>query len=341
MGVTSLQAFQKALAAGRLAPAYYLSGEDEHRKDALVRQVIDTVVDAAVREFNVDVVRGTDADVERLEPMLQTLPMLASRRVVVVRDTGSLRKDARAWLERYLESPAPDTVLLLIALAGTKDEKEFARATQIALAAPTGEGLSAWIVEHVRDVHGASITGEAVHLLEKSVGHDTVLLASELDKLVSYAGGRTIDEHAVSAVTGVRRGKTLSELLDAVAARDAGAALGLIGDVLSHSKNNAVTVIMALTVQTLAMTWGHFTRGRADYFTLLRETGAFPMRPWGEAVKCWAAHQSRWNGPALHASLRALREADQAAKDTRVASDEQLVATLICAMCAEPSRAAA
>lgn len=341
MGVTSLQAFQKALAAGQLAPAYYLTGEDEHRKDALVRQVIEVAVDAAVREFNVDIVRGSDADLERLEPMLQTLPMLAARRVVVVRDTGSLRKDARTWLERYLESPAPDTVLLLIALAGTKDEKEFARATQIPFAAPTGDGFSAWVVEHVRDVHGGSITSEAVHLLEESVGHDTMLLASELDKLVSYAGGRMIDEPAVSAVTGVRRGKTVGDLLDAVAARDAGTALGLISDVLSHPKNNAVTVIMALTVQTLAMTWGHFARGRIDYYALLKETGAFPMRPWGEAVKCWAAHQSRWNGAALHAALHALRDADQAAKDTRVASDEQLVATLICAMCTEPSRAAA
>jgi DNA polymerase-3 subunit delta len=341
MGATSLQAFQKALAAGKLAPAYYLSGDDEHRKDALVRQVIESAIDPAMREFNVDMVRGADADAERLEPMLQTLPMLASRRVVVVRDTGSLRKDARSYIEKYLESPAPDTVLLLVALAGTKEEKEFQNATQLSLAPPTGEGFSVWVMEHVRDVHGTSITSDAAHLLEQSVGRDTVLLASELDKLVSYSGGKPIDELAVAEVTGIRRGKTVSDLLDAVAARDAGAALGLIGEVLSQPKNNAVTVIMALTVQTLALAWGHYARGRADYYSLLKETGAFPMRPWGEAVKCWSANQSRWSGPALHAALRALREADQAAKDTRVASDEQLVATLVCAMCAEPSRAAA
>jgi DNA polymerase-3 subunit delta len=341
MGVTSLQAFQNAVTAQRFAPAYYLSGDDEHRKDALVRQVIETAVDAAVREFNVDVVRGSEADVQRLEPMLQTLPMLAARRVVVVRDTGSLRKDVRAQLERYLESPAPDTVLVLVALAGTKEEREFSHATQLTVSSPTGDGFGAWVVEHVRDVHGASITSKAVQLLEESVGRDTVLLASEIDKLVSYAGGQMIDDAAVSAVTGIRRGKTLGDLLDAVAARNAGAALGLIEDVLTVPKNNAVTVIMALTVQTLAMTWGHYARGRVDYFALLKETSAFPMRPWGEAAKCWASNQSRWNSTNLHSALRALREADQAAKDTRVASDEQLVATLICAMCAEPSRAAA
>lgn len=341
MGVTTLQTFQKAMAAQHFAPAYYLTGDDEHRKDALVRQVIDAAVDAPMREFNLDIVRGGEADVQRLDSMLQTLPMLASRRVVVVRDTGSLRKDVRALLEKYLESPSPDTVLLLVALAGTKEEKEFARATQVALPAPTGEGFDTWVIEHVRDVHGTSITSGAVKLLEENVGYDTVLLVSEIDKLVSYAGGKPIDEDAVGKVIGVRRGTTLINLLNAVAARDAALALELVDGVLSQPKNNAVYVIMALTVQTLAMTWGHHARGRADYFALLKETRAAPMRPWGDASQCWASNQSRWSGASLHTALRALREADQAAKDTRVASDEQLVATLICAMCAEPSRAAA
>jgi DNA polymerase-3 subunit delta len=341
MGATTLQAFQQALAAQRFAPAYYLSGDDDHRKDVLVRQLIDAAVEKAMREFNLDIVRGGEADVQRLDSMLQTLPMLASRRVVVVRDTGSLRKDARAMLERYLESPSPDTVLLLVALAGTKDEKEFSRATQVALPAPTGDDFDAWVVEHVRDVHGTSITRGALELLEENVGRDTVLLASEIDKLASYAPGTPIDEDAVREVTGIRRGKTLSDLLNAVAARNAPLALALIDDVLSQPKNNAVNVIMALTVQTLAMTWGHYARGRADYFALLKETSAFPMRPWGDASKCWSSNQSRWSSATLHAALRALREADQAAKDTRVASDEQLLATLVCAMCAEPARAAA
>jgi DNA polymerase-3 subunit delta len=339
MGVTTLQTFQKAMAAQRFAPAYYLTGDDEYRKDALVRQVIDAAVDAPLREFNLDIVRGGEADVQRLDSMLQTLPMLASRRVVVVRDTGSLRKDVRALLEKYLESPSPDTVLLLVALAGTK-KKEFTRATQVALPAPPGRIRR---LGHrtrprcARNVHHQR-SGESPR---ENVGYDTVLLVSEIDKLVSYAGGKTIDEDAVGKVIGVRHGKTLTDLLNAVAARDAALALELVDDVLSQPKNNAVYVIMALTVQTLAMTWGHHARGRADYFALLKETRAAPMRPWGDASQCWASNQSRWSGASLQTALRALREADQAAKDTRVASDEQLVATLICAMCAEPSRAAA
>lgn len=341
MGATGLRTLQQALAAKRFASAYYLFGEDEHRKDVLVREMITAAVDPATRDFNLDQVRGSDAEAQRLDTMLQTLPMMAARRVVVVRDTGSLRKDARSALERYLASPSAETVLILVALAGTKEEKEFSQATSVPLQAPARENFAAWVRDHVSEVHDKTITDGAVSLLQEAFTKDTVLLASELDKLSSYAQGAVIDEAAVKAVSGVSHGKTLSDLLNAVAARDAGSALGLISDVLLHPKNNAVSVIMALTVQTLALSWGHHVRGRADYFGLLKETSAFPMRPWSEAATCWAANQARWSGPSLQAAMRALRNADQAAKDTRVASDEQLLATLICAMCAEPSRVAA
>ena len=341
MGVTDLRGLQQALAAQRFAPAYYLHGEDEHRKDVLMRQMIAAAVDPATRDFNLDIVRGGEADAQRVGTMLQTLPMMATRRVVVVRDTASLRKDVRAALERYLDSPSPDAVLILVALAGTKEEKEFSKAMSVAMRPPSGEGFGEWVREYLREVHGTTISDGAVRTLQDGVGQDTVLLASELYKLASYSHGAPIDDDALAAVTGVHKGKTLGNLLDAVAARDAGAALELLDDVLSVPKNNAVSVIMALTVQTLALSWGHHARGRANYFGLLQETSAFPMRPWGEATACWARYQSRWNGTMLRASMRALRDADQAAKDTRYASDEQLLATLICAMCATPSRAAA
>lgn len=341
MGTMDSRALQKAISSKHFAASYYISGEDEHRKDLLVQRLISAAVDPATKDFNLDLLRGAEVDAQALDSMLQTLPMMAERRVIVVRDTGSLRKDARAVLEKYVTAPAPTTLLVLVALAGTKEEKEFANATGVLLQPPTGERLDAWIREHLDEVHGSTITDGALELLHSALSKDTVFVASELDKLASYVQGGTIDEEAVSNVVGVQKGKTAGDLLDAVAERDAAKALSLVEDVLSHPRNNAVTIIMALTVQTLAFLWGNNARGRVDYFALLKETGAFPMRSWGEAAKCWAKNQSRWDSRSLRNAMRALSDADQAAKDTRVASDEQLLSTLICAMCAPQSRAAA
>ena len=80
----------------------------------------------------------------------------------------------------------------------------------------------------------STITPGAVDLLISAVGNDLPQLAAELDKLASYASGSEIDEDAVGAVVGVRRGETLGDLLDRVLAHDAPGALALVDHVLAQ-----------------------------------------------------------------------------------------------------------
>ncbi len=77
------RALQKAISSRQFAASYYISGEDEHRKDLLVHRLISAAVDPATKDFNLDMLRGAEADAQVLDSMLQTLPMMAERRVVV------------------------------------------------------------------------------------------------------------------------------------------------------------------------------------------------------------------------------------------------------------------
>jgi DNA-binding PadR family transcriptional regulator len=172
-------------------------------------------------------------------------------------------------------------------------------------------------------------------------------LAVELDKLVSFTGGGAIDEAAVAAVVGVRRGETLGAFLDAVAARDVVKALDLLPGVLAQPKASAVTIVMALTAQTLAIAWARARRERGlppgrlhgGLFGLLKEAGfAYTGRPWGEAVEAWTRAASRpdeddTDGALLDAALDALLAADFALKETRLSSDEQLLTNLVLTLC--------
>jgi len=183
------------------------------------------------------------------------------------------------------------------------------------------------------------------------VGSDLHQLASELDKLASYIEGRgeEITEEAVAAVVGVRRGETQSDLLDAVADRNVARALELIPHVLAQPKTTGVSVVMALSTQMLAISWG---RARLDegvprarlaqaYFDLLKETGAFTGRPWGSATAAWTRAAERWSRESLDHALDSLLEADIALKESRVSSEEQLLATLVLSLCAADERSAA
>jgi DNA polymerase-3 subunit delta len=207
-----------------------------------------------------------------------------------------------------------------------------------------------WIEHHAASVLGTTISPGAVSLLHESVGNDLPALVAELDKLASYASGGQIDEHAVTAVVGTRQGETMSGLLDAVLDRDARRALGILGPVLSQPKTSAVTIVMALATQTMAVAWARTLRDRGtpmsqmydELFGLLKESGgAFTGRSWGDAVKAWTRAVERWTTPELARALDRLLEADAALKESRLSSDEQLLATLILSLCGDAERSAA
>jgi DNA polymerase-3 subunit delta len=270
--------------------------------------------------------------------------------VVVVRDVDKLKKDVRAVLDRYLKRPAPDTVLVLVAPAGAKVDKGLVdRSTAVEFAPLTGDRLPKWVTFHADTVLGRTITPDAVSLLLEAVGPDLAQLAVELEKLASYTPD-TIDERAVGDVVGVRRGESLGALLDAVVAKDAATALALLPGVLQQPKASAVSIVMNLTTQMLALSYGVAALARGtpahalfnEYMALIKESGAFPGRPWGEAVTAWTRNTDRWTAAELDTALTALLAADVALKDTRLSSDEQMLTTLVLTLCgAAPSRRAA
>jgi DNA polymerase-3 subunit delta len=332
-----MQALHSAIKDRQFSSAYLLHGEDEFRKEDALRHLIDAAVDPATRDFNFDQRRGAELDGETLASLLAMPPMMAERRMIVIRDVTALRKDARAALETYLTSPAPDLLLVMTAPADSREDKTLARLADSVNCEPlTGAKLPKWIATRVEKHLGTTITPAAVELLQDAVGTDLSRMAIELDKLAAFCAGREIDEAAVTAVVGVRRDETMGRLLDAVARRNGTEALALIPGVLQHPKNSAVTTVMALTTQMLALAIGKARglRQWKDYFELLRSGSSnFTGRAWGEAATAWVKAVGVWSATDLDHALEVLLQADLALKGSKVSSEEQILASAVLAIC--------
>ncbi len=352
MPAVELSVLEQAVANRAFARAYYFHGEDDFQKEAAARSLIDAAIDPATRDFNLETRRGGELDAETLASILATPPMMADRRVIVVRDMTALKKDARSALDAYLASPAPDLVLLLLAPADAKvDAALQKRCDTVDFAPPDGSRLQRWIVNHVKTALNGTITPDAADLLTSAVGNDLPTLATELEKLMSYTSGATIDEDAVSAIVGIRRGETLGDLLDRIAARDAKGALGMLEVILGQPKTNAVTIVMALSTQMFGIAFARASLDRGmpasrvsgELFGFLKSGGgAYTGRPWGEATAAWSSAVRHWPAADLERALDSLLVADIALKESRVSTDEQILTSLILTLCASgPKRAAA
>jgi hypothetical protein len=141
MPAQAFDALFRALAKGELAPVYYLHGPEDILKDEAVRAILDRALDPAFRDFNLDQRSAGQLDPDALFALCTTLPMMAERRVVVLRDLEGLKRKPklRAALLQYLGRPAPETVLVLVQGAGDDEDKEIARSPRSRFP-PSGSG---------------------------------------------------------------------------------------------------------------------------------------------------------------------------------------------------------
>src|SRR6185437_5231687 len=283
MPPSAMRAIKSALEQGTFDRVYLFHGDDDYLKEEKVRAVIDRATDPATRDFNLDMRRAAELDAGSLGLALDSLPMMAERRVVVVRDVTTLKKDAH-------------TVRVLVAASGTKPDAALMDAATVIDFRPLNEAdLEKWVVHHASSL-GVTIEPAAVNLLCATTGNDLALLAGEIDKLRSYTNGAPIGEAAIEAIVGVRHGETLGDLLDLVARRKSAEAVVLLGRMLAQPKMGGVPMVMALTTQTLAIGWLLAARDRglaqhrfeSELYGLLKENPSSMVgRPWGEAGKSW------------------------------------------------------
>jgi DNA polymerase-3 subunit delta len=121
----------------------------------------------------------------------------------------------------------------------------------------------------------------------------------------------------------------------------------MLSTVLQQPKASGVTIVMALTAQMLCIGWAQAARERGtspaklngDLFDLLKTSGSvFTGRSWGEFVATCAKQSERWSADAVDDALEALLVADSAMKESKLSSDEQLLANLVLSLCGASTR---
>src|SRR5205085_536373 len=250
MGALTFDALLRSLKQGVVDPVYYLHGDEDVLKDEAVRALVERAVDPAARDFNFDQRSAPELDAEAFHALVNTPPMLAATRAVVVRGLEQLKKTAklRQELLRYLESPNPTTVLVLVQAAGEPPDAELMRRTTAVAVEPLPPArVERWMAHRARQL-ALTLAPEAGALLLDAVGSDLAALARELEKLAALGGGgsRPATREDVAALVGVRRGETLQDLVDATLERRAADAARLVAPILEQAGMSGVRMLAAL-----------------------------------------------------------------------------------------------
>ncbi len=359
MGALSFDALLRSLKQGAPDPVYYLHGDEDVLKDEAIRALVERTVDPPARDFNVDQRSAVDLDPESFHALVNTPPMLAATRMVVIRGLEQLRKAAkvRQELARYLDSPNPTTVLVLVQGAGEPPDAELARrATTVAVEPLPPARVERWLAHRASQL-GLVLAPDATELLLAAVGNDLAALAGELEKLAAAtggaggaggAGGRTATRDVVAALVGVRRGETVQDLVDAALERRAAAAAGLVDPVLEQAGMSGVRIVTALATALVgtALARAELDRGASQgrlqslILSHLRAARPYGLGSWERAAASWARWAALWSARELSRALRLALDADRALKSSTVTDERGILLQLVLAW-GVPAREAA
>ncbi len=174
-------------------------GEEALLRDRALAQLLEHFVDPGLADFNLDRFSGDTIDVDRVLSACATLPMMADRRVVLVRSLQTLHNARRRRLLEGLADAPPTTLVLIETVALTLKEKELAHGLERALfvsADSPGPGDALRAIKRDLARREIKIDDKAAEALLACRGKNLTGLAIEIEKLAHYVGERRRIEKA-------------------------------------------------------------------------------------------------------------------------------------------------
>jgi DNA polymerase-3 subunit delta len=209
------------VSAEPLLPVYLLTGNDRPKIVRALRRLRGRFGDESVERLAADSASG--ADVVAACNALGLFAGDAGGRLVLVEGVERWKKADVDALSDYLADPVPGAVLALVTVETPRSDalaKAVAKIGKVlTFDAPKPRDLPAWVRAQF-EAAGATADPEAARALVEIVGGDLTALATEADKITTWASGRPITRADVESLATPAREAAAWAITDAWGERD-------------------------------------------------------------------------------------------------------------------------
>ena len=254
-----------------LRPLYLLLGSEVYLRRVAAQTITENALSRTLlREFNESAFSLLSDPVQSAIAAAEQLPMMSDMRVVRIRDFARLREADEDTLIRYLNNPAPTTVMIFI--AGELDKRKKSSkvlldtCTVVEFAPLKDAEAKSWAKTRLKELK-VSADDQVLSDLIRLVGTDVQTLFNELEKLASAAAstGNRITLDLVDELIGRSRELSNFELGDHLLAGNRKKALETLHRLLEDGAEPVMLVgLIAGNYHRLALGKHLLTRGGRD-----------------------------------------------------------------------------
>ncbi len=218
---------------GETGNLYLFFGDEIFVKNMYLEKMKSLIPDGGFADFNSIYLEAADMTPDKVDDALNSFPMMADKKLVVVKDSGvfkSASQEIKDFCQERL-SDVPDYVLLIF------DEREVDKRS-ITYKAVAKHGLpvefaymkdyevSAWVVREVQKT-GKKISKDSADYLVAMCDAGIANVKNELDKLINYSDGE-IYRSDIDKVVSKPMGIVVFEITDALIAGNGDKAMEVV-----------------------------------------------------------------------------------------------------------------
>ncbi len=300
--------------SGSFSGLYLFTGTETY----LIRQFAEKLIRALLPqedEMNLNHFRGDGIRAEDIYEQATTLPFFADRRVVVVWESGYLKK-GNDLMERLVGELPESTVLIFVETETDKRSRLYKRMAERACIAtfdtPDIKTLRTWVLGLFQS-EGIRISSAACDALIAAGGMDMNAIARECEKLISYAiESKTVTEEDVRILCESQAENKIFDMTEALSAGNKTLAIRLYEDLLSLSEP-MMRLLFLITRQYMLLLKIKFAEGKHTPYAELASFAKLP--PF--AVKKYTAITKNYTEKELLACVNRCQQADENIKTGR------------------------
>jgi DNA polymerase-3 subunit delta len=315
------------LREGEPGPLYFLHGKERYLVDRAVDLLRARVLDPRTKDFNYELFYGKEAGAARIAQAARTLPMMAKRRLVLVRDADEMKADELGGLSSYVSDPAPETCLVFVAEKADQRLKFFTAFKKHGVLIKLDPLYERQLPDFVRGeakARGVTLAPDAITMIVDEIGAELGQLADAVERLAIYAGERKqVTAEDVEQVVATTRQRSVFDLANAVGAGDRAQALRVLSSMLGARESGVrIVAMLARHLRQLWITSELLERTR-DKFEIAQALGIPPF--FADDIIRQARTLDAARAKRMHAALFA---ADKNLKSSRL-DDARLLEGLI------------
>ena len=327
-----------AIDEGKVPPVWLWTGPEDFLKEELFDRLAAKLVPAGLEALNLNRFRAGEDSLERILTTAATLPMMAERRVILVRAVEALGRKEREILAAHVAGAGPETALVLATDRGPKDSlcARLAKAgadTRV-FWTPFPEETIRWIGLRFRD-HGKTCEPRVAEALLRACGggfEGQVALrevAPEIEKVALNLGDRDAVREEDLVVIGRRaEEELLYRIGERVGERDLSGALHALDGALLFRANDPVRIVASLARLLRQVAALQDLRAAGVSAEEARRT----LRVWPKEWDTLAAALRRFPREDLDRGIHRLAEVDRTLK-SRADDPRLLLETTLATLC--------